>query len=230
MRLSSAVQLVCLACLGCAREEAPPSAVALPMPVETTEAPVAADAGSVLGVVERFPLHSHVRITETRTFPDGSTKTTDLDETWESLGEKGGFHVYRITSVGRPTGPEVWEMFYGREGVGFYGGKDKDTGEMVTYVPPEYIVRSHPVVGQTWGESHALGQTPVATSRRCSVVPPERCSAGVTVACETMLVVGAVVRRRFHYCDGAGYVGEDTDVLRDGELRSHAVDVVKVAE
>ena len=216
--------------VACAHDEPLPSAVALPMPVETAQGPAPVDAGPVLGVVERFPFHPHVKVTETRTFPDGSSKATELDETWVPLGEKGGFHVFRITSIGRPNGPEVWDMFYGREGVGFYGGKDPDTGEFATYVPPEYILRSQPVIGQTWGESHSLGQTPVASSRRCTVVAPERCAAGLTVACETALVVGAVVRRRFHYCDGAGYVGEDTDVFRDGELRSHAVDVVRVTE
>lgn len=219
-----------VACVACAHDEPPPSAVALPMPVETAQRSDPVDAGPVLGFAERFPFHGHVKVTETRTFPDGSTKATELDETWVSLGEKGGFHVFRITSIGRPNGPEIWDMFFGREGVGFYGGKDPDSGEFVTYAPPEYIVRSQPVVGQTWGEAHSLGQTPVASSRRCTVVAPERCTSGLTVACETALVVGAVVRRRFHYCDGVGYVGEDTDVLRDGELRSHAVDVVRVAE
>ncbi|MGZ6087788.1 MAG: hypothetical protein ACXWUE_30230 [Polyangiales bacterium] len=161
-------------------------------------------------VLERYPLRTHVRWTETID-QNGAIRVRKREELWtKSAGQKNTWDVV-TTDVG---GANAYHARYALTEQGLAQTAIFDCGTEVAVEPPKITLPASPKPGNAWKSWHLSGTAKYL--RACDIAKQEGCEGGIVVHCTATYGDGRIVDVKNKFCAGVGQVSYESTTVKQG--------------
>jgi hypothetical protein len=161
-------------------------------------------------VLERYPLRTHVRWTETID-QNGAIRVRKREERWTAIAGKPDAWDVVTTDVGGANG---YHARYALTAQGLVQTSIFEGTTEIAVEPPKITLPAAPKPGSAWKSWHASGVS--VYQRSCEISRHEGCEGGIVVHCRATYPDGRIVDVKNQFCAGVGQVAYESTTVKEG--------------